>query len=727
MNSGWWSPVARGLLFSVIFSLSALVFSAIEPFGIDDAMDRHSREVLYRAFASHYGAGKTDPETFAVNQPSVEAGNAKLDIWKPMPTRADVDIPAQDRIVTVYLSEVVLKALGNANRLDDAGQESTGSWQAWRPTYNDHALLIFELATLYERFADANEPFDVRPPPAIFFDFIFLDKGSTRDEIDQFNTFIETIRLVTREDTWRRSSNNDCKSSFQKLACIKEVGGIPLIFARGVDVDPLTEGEDTPPAQAALSEVAILSPVRFTSGPGAYPLSTTGLSASEEREYFSRRGTQAERLPTPAALAYLAWCMDRAGKCSWIDPDPEENDRLKKMASRFERFLEEPAHDLSLIWGSGVPHYFSDMEVYATGETPGLKNISFFGMTSKDEMAPDPDHDDFIVAPSANSRIICYQDASWAMMLGRLLFNKGQADSSSSMAALTQPCPYHLEVPYYAIGGNDISESMARAIFNGRIIIVGARFRNSSDWASSVVHGQVAGMHLHAMALDNLLTDHDHYLRSPYDVPVFARIPGFGRLDEGDLYETAVMFFITLVGVIGQFTMNRRLIHQAQELEGLAAPAKRPNHWLLYLMTFFTMLLVTFGAVYFQVLILKMAPLNWIGMLVLSWGFFGFLLRDEIGDDVSRLLRKTPLLKASGGGFLDARRRILRYLDMETIGFEATTSIENARDEKDRIVSKLYPESAGQEAGGELVSVVNAAGDENVGPTERVEKGESSS
>jgi hypothetical protein len=64
---------------------------------------------------------------------------------------------------------------------------------------------------------------------------------------------------------------------------------------------------------------------------------------------------------------------------------------------------------------------------------------------------------------------------------------------------------------------------------------------------------------------------------------------------------------------------------------------------------------------------------------------------------------------------------------METIGFEATTSIENARDEKDRIVSKLYPESAGQEAGGELVSVVNAAGDENVGPTERVEKGESSS
>jgi hypothetical protein len=243
MNSGWWSPVARGLLFSVIFSLSALVFSAIEPFGIDDAMDRHSREVLYRAFASHYGAGKTDPETFAVNQPSVEAGNANLDIWKPMPTRADVDIPAQDRIVTVYLSEVVLKALGNANRLDDAGQESTGSWQAWRPTYNDHALLIFELATLYERFADANEPFDVRPPPAIFFDFIFLDKGSTRDEIDQFNTFIETIRLVTREDTWRRSSNNDCKSSFQKLACIKEVGGIPLIFARGVDVDPLTEGK----------------------------------------------------------------------------------------------------------------------------------------------------------------------------------------------------------------------------------------------------------------------------------------------------------------------------------------------------------------------------------------------------------------------------------------------------------------------------------------------------
>ena len=707
MGTNLWHPVARGILFSIVFSGLALLVSAIEPFGIDSAMDQHSRNILYRAFASTYGAAHTVDDGFLLQAPDKTTPGRELDLWhlpQPVPATAPGKPPpakvGQDQIVTIYLSEVVLNAMGRVfedfidTETDPSGLN--GAWQTWRPTYRDHAFLIHELVTLQQGRTNRDGE-SIRPPPAIFFDFIFLENGGTSQERKNYADFISEISEATRYEDWKSLPATRCGTALLKVACIKEAGGIPLVFARSVEIEPLVDGEEPSPAQLDLDRVSILAPVRFLVEEGMYPTFTTALSRAERQQYFRKHASQAEPRPTPAVVLYLSWCIDNPGQCRDIDRDENESDRAFKMAVRLQAILKHGRDDrndgdnIALVWGSSVPRYFADVETFVTGKTPILAPLPLLGR-SLDELAPVDPVGKVAQDSQGVSNLVCYIDPNPVVLLGRLMFNRSAGTELQSYKSLVQTCPYHLEVPFYTIGEGSVSDAMARAVFDGRVMIVGARFRNSADWAPSPAHGLLPGMHQHAMALDNLITDHQNYLKGPDGEQVLGL--GLGRIDMADLYETFVTFLVVLAGVLGQFTMNRSLIDKARAQETNTTARRRPSHWLFYLMTFGTILIIVCGALYFQVFVLRMAPLNWIGLLILSWSFFIFIMRDEIGDDIARLLRRTPVIRQPGSAFLDFMARTSRYLDMETIGFERTETPLTAQAEKDRIVGVLYPRHA---------------------------------
>lgn len=71
----------------------------------------------------------------------------------------------------------------------------------------------------------------------------------------------------------------------------------------------------------------------------------------------------------------------------------------------------------------------------------------------------------------------------------------------SALKQLRQPCPYTVTVRE-----EDLSSEKVRGVLTGRVVMIGLSLPGIHDIVDSPVHGQIPGVYLHAMALDNLLT-----------------------------------------------------------------------------------------------------------------------------------------------------------------------------------------------------------------------------
>jgi hypothetical protein len=65
-------------------------------------------------------------------------------------------------------------------------------------------------------------------------------------------------------------------------------------------------------------------------------------------------------------------------------------------------------------------------------------------------------------------------------------------------------CPYHRTLSMAQL--NELPEQALASYLAGRYVLVGAQVPAYNDFANSPIHGLIPGVHLHAMALDNLLT-----------------------------------------------------------------------------------------------------------------------------------------------------------------------------------------------------------------------------
>ena len=76
----------------------------------------------------------------------------------------------------------------------------------------------------------------------------------------------------------------------------------------------------------------------------------------------------------------------------------------------------------------------------------------------------------------------------------------------------TPICPYHRTLSMAQL--NELSEPALASYLAGRYVLVGANVPAYNDFANSPIHGLIPGVHLHAMALDNLLTYQGAYKQS---------------------------------------------------------------------------------------------------------------------------------------------------------------------------------------------------------------------
>jgi hypothetical protein len=73
-------------------------------------------------------------------------------------------------------------------------------------------------------------------------------------------------------------------------------------------------------------------------------------------------------------------------------------------------------------------------------------------------------------------------------------------------------CPYHRTLSMAQL--NELPEAALASALAGRYVLVGANVPAYNDFANSPIHGLIPGVHLHAMALDNLLTYQGDYKQS---------------------------------------------------------------------------------------------------------------------------------------------------------------------------------------------------------------------
>lgn len=86
-------------------------------------------------------------------------------------------------------------------------------------------------------------------------------------------------------------------------------------------------------------------------------------------------------------------------------------------------------------------------------------------------------------------------------------------DSSSSWYQLT-PCLYHSELSARQVI-NLAQNNELWKVLEDKLVLIGAVITGIDDSHLSPVHGNVPGVHRHAMALDNLITYDNRYFRSP--------------------------------------------------------------------------------------------------------------------------------------------------------------------------------------------------------------------
>ncbi|MBH3430444.1 CHASE2 domain-containing protein [Pseudomonas alkylphenolica] len=78
----------------------------------------------------------------------------------------------------------------------------------------------------------------------------------------------------------------------------------------------------------------------------------------------------------------------------------------------------------------------------------------------------------------------------------------------SSMKRIRQRCPYAVTVRE-----EDLASEKARGVLKGRVVMIGVSLNGIHDIVESPVHGQIPGVYLHAMALDNLLKWNGDYFK----------------------------------------------------------------------------------------------------------------------------------------------------------------------------------------------------------------------
>ncbi len=162
-----------------------------------------------------------------------------------------------------------------------------------------------------------------------------------------------------------------------------------------------------------------------------------------------------------------------------------------------------------------------------------------------------------------------------------------------------------------AFGDHSLEERLCN-----KVVLIGLDLTGLNDTTFSPIHGTTQGIQLHAMALDNLLTQGEDYVQ--------VSTPFFLNLDQGSLIEI-IALTVFLIAEFFVLNMFENTIWSKEKLASIRASslAKKLS---FQLKTFLTAILVIYltafclELVYF--LIFKQQPNDWLGIASFAFGFF---------------------------------------------------------------------------------------------------------
>jgi CHASE2 domain-containing sensor protein len=470
----------------------------------------------------------------------------------------------QDRIRIISIDETGIEALRQ------------GGWNGWPPGLDSLGILI-------EDMAYGSEP----GPRAIFLDLIITGASTDVPSVDleaildseleatPAVLLLRSIAEVTQARAW--SGQSACRTDpLIRLACIIEAGGTPVILARpdALEQNGLTE------LQRQLDNVALLTPVLVNVR--NYPL-------VDDYAQGPLPGVYGFDL-YPASALYAADCLHdilRNGQARACDGQPvfQQAAEAARAALRPGARSSVPGTQARDIWSTPVAVLWGSRQPDRQTELTARVSSG--------------------IVPECEDRMGVVERSL------RSLFN-----------ALPQStaCAYTFNLGYDRIvAGFGLEQDDYRYIFEDRLILVGSHMLNS-DWVPTPVHGQLPGVHYHAMALDNLVSLDSRYRRA--DTTWFST---------DDLFQVILTFILLLAVILAVMGRNTLLEDFRPQWKS------RPPLWAT-VAYYASLIVLVVGLTWLIALIGKsawdQAVINWLGIMGLAFGVLFMAARLTFITDV---------------------------------------------------------------------------------------------
>lgn len=172
-----------------------------------------------------------------------------------------------------------------------------------------------------------------------------------------------------------------------------------------------------------------------------------------------------------------------------------------------------------------------------------------------------------------------------------------------------QTCPYNQWIPAEGVlfATGDAQKETLRQLFEGRVVMIGANIKGAPDLVQSPVHGQIPGVFLHAMALDNLLRfELQHYWRPMPVWTISDHLPaGISKIPLTTFIEFGMLLGVFWISSLVSYWRNRW--------------GERWSNFAYAGVEILSHMVLVFGTIAILAA-MAYAPMNWLGLLTLAIG-----------------------------------------------------------------------------------------------------------
>ncbi len=436
-------------------------------------------------------------------------------------------------------------------------------------------------------------------PKGIFFDLLFTHEHSSERQTDQF------IDHLDPDETLQQKIVQQCAKSFVDREGYKDDPDgyqaqvdreIERLGANLLPLPPAYIGDLAPQSKypveggsavfAKLIEAGVPRlPTNWVGDDGAYPLVVT---LNEEAALGAAKPDNGQDIWQETWPAHVDGKVPSTALALYATLNDDQD---------LETLVKEEQKDLIIEWGFYPRHLPKEAMTAAEHDDEAIRDDYLRLRRFPDGCHVRPDDLPWPL-PQSLARL---KESVWQFLLdtiGVLNAHPGQP---------RQTCPYNQWIPGEAVlfASGSAQQETLRALFKDRIVMIGADIKGAPDLIQTPVHGQIPGVFLHAMALDNMVERGiDGYWRPMPNLPERSYIPAIiSQQSIGVPIEMALLWAIFAFSSL--IALWRKRVGERWS-EGVYTGAELLGHIALVFGTVATL------AAY------AIAPMNWLGLVALA-------------------------------------------------------------------------------------------------------------